>query len=44
MDTPAVQAAQEPHPIKLVVTDDLRRNRLTAFFRLALWLPQLAGN
>jgi len=39
VDTPAVQAAQEPHPIKLVVTDDLRRNRLTAFFRLLFALP-----
>ena len=27
------------HPIKLVVTDDLRRNRLTVFFRLLLAIP-----
>jgi len=29
----------EPHPIRLVVTDDLRRNRLTVFFRLLLAIP-----
>lgn len=29
-----------PHPIGLVVTDDLRRNRLTVFFRLLLAIPQ----
>jgi hypothetical protein len=28
------------HPIGLVVTDDLRRNRLTVFFRLLLAIPQ----
>jgi Domain of unknown function (DUF4389) len=28
-----------PHPIQLVVTDDLRRNRLTVFFRLLLGIP-----
>jgi len=28
-----------PHPIQLVVTDDLRRNRLTVFFRLLLAIP-----
>ena len=27
------------HPIRLVVTDDLRRNRLTVFFRLLLAIP-----
>jgi hypothetical protein len=31
----------EPHPIHLVVTDDLRRNRLTVFFRLLLAIPHL---
>lgn len=35
----APQAAR--HPIGLVVTDDLRRNRLTVFFRLLLAIPQL---
>jgi hypothetical protein len=29
----------EPHPIRLVVTDDLRRSRLTVFFRLLLAIP-----
>jgi hypothetical protein len=29
----------EPHPIRLVVTDDLRRNRVTVFFRLLLAIP-----
>jgi hypothetical protein len=29
-----------PHPIRLVVTDDLRRSRLTVFFRLLLAIPQ----
>jgi hypothetical protein len=27
------------HPIQLVVTDDLRRNRLTVFFRILLAIP-----
>ena len=27
------------HPIRLVVTDDLRRSRLTVFFRLLLAIP-----
>ena len=31
----------EPHPIRVVVTDDLRRSRLTVFFRLLLTLPHL---
>jgi hypothetical protein len=30
-----------PHPIQLVVTDDLRRNRLTVIFRLILVIPHL---
>ena len=29
------------HPVGLVVNDDLRRNRLTVFFRLLLAIPQL---
>jgi uncharacterized protein DUF4389 len=33
--------AQIRHPIRLVVTDDLRRNRLTVFFRLILAIPHL---
>jgi hypothetical protein len=35
---PATDVAS-PHPIRLVVTDDLRRNRLTVFFRLLLVIP-----
>ena len=33
--------APAPHPIHLVVTDDLRRSRLTVFFRLLLAIPHL---
>ncbi len=29
----------EPHPIRIVVEDDLRRSRLTVFFRLILAIP-----
>ena len=39
MDTPAAHAAPESHPVQLVVTDDLRRHRLTSFFRLLLAIP-----
>ena len=31
----------EPHPIRVVVTDDLRRSRLTVFFRLLLAIPHI---
>lgn len=31
----------EKHPIHLVITDDLERNRLTVFFRLLLVIPHL---
>ena len=31
----------EPHPIGLVVEDDLRRSRLTVFFRLILAIPHI---
>ncbi len=34
-------AAVEPHPVRLVVTDDLRRSRLTVAFRLVLALPNI---
>src|SRR5579871_2147726 len=33
--------ARDDHPIGLTVTDDLRRSRLTVFFRLLLALPSL---
>jgi hypothetical protein len=35
------QQVQQRHPIRLVVEDDLRRNRLTVFFRLLLAIPHL---
>jgi Domain of unknown function (DUF4389) len=38
-ELPATQPKAEIHPIDLVVTDDLRRSRLTVFFRLLLALP-----
>jgi len=39
-DLPSVVAdAPVPHPIHLVVTDDLKRSRLTVFFRLLLAIP-----
>jgi hypothetical protein len=31
----------DPHPVRLVVKDDLGRNRLTVFFRLLLAIPHL---
>lgn len=31
----------DPHPVRLVVEDDLKRNRLTVFFRLILAIPHL---
>ena len=31
----------EPHPVRLVVEDDLRRNRATVFFRIILAIPHL---
>jgi hypothetical protein len=37
---PQEQPAQQ-HPIRLVVTDDLDRSRLTVFFRLLLVIPHL---
>ncbi len=33
--------APERHPIGLIVTDDLERNRLTVFFRILLVIPHL---
>jgi hypothetical protein len=40
MTAPAIASQSEHHPIGLIVTDDLRRNRLTVFFRLLLIIPQ----
>jgi hypothetical protein len=38
LPVPAVADAPVPHPIHLVVTDDLHRNRLTVFFRHLIWV------
>jgi hypothetical protein len=35
------QSAVDDHPVRLVVTDDLQRNRLTVFFRLLLAIPHV---
>jgi Domain of unknown function (DUF4389) len=35
------QQAAQRHPIRLVVNDDLQRNRLTVFFRLILAIPHI---
>jgi len=42
-EQPTVLVTDAPvaHPIHLVVTDDLRRSRLTVFFRLLLVIPHL---
>lgn len=40
MEPPAA-VPQAQHPIRLVVNDDLQRNRLTVFFRLILAIPQI---
>src|SRR3989440_813127 len=34
-------AGSTSHPIGLIVTDDLRRSRLTVFFRLLLVIPHV---
>jgi Domain of unknown function (DUF4389) len=41
MEHAGAATTQVHHPIRLVVTDDLQRNRLTAFFRLILAIPHL---
>jgi hypothetical protein len=38
METTAASASAQ-HPVRLVVNDDLQRNRLTVFFRLILAIP-----
>jgi hypothetical protein len=40
METTAASPTAQ-HPIRLVVNDDLQRNRLTVFFRLILAIPHL---
>jgi hypothetical protein len=39
METTAATASTAQHPIRIVVSDDLQRNRLTVFFRLILAIP-----
>ncbi len=39
MDEATAATASAQHPVRLVVTDDLRRTRLTVFFRLLLAIP-----
>jgi uncharacterized protein DUF4389 len=41
METTSTASATQPHPIRLVVNDDLQRTRLTVFFRLILAIPLL---
>src|SRR3954470_15396863 len=41
METTSSASATQSHPIRLVVNDDLQRNRLTVFFRLILAIPLL---
>jgi hypothetical protein len=41
MSEAAAQGGVPHHPIGLVVTDDLRRSRLTTFFRVILAIPHL---
>jgi Domain of unknown function (DUF4389) len=38
---PVYGAPPPDHPIRISCGDDLRRSRLTVFFRLLLWLPHL---
>jgi hypothetical protein len=38
---PPTTTTQAQHPVRLVVNDDLRRNRLTTFFRPLLAIPHL---
>ena len=40
-DAMSTHAQTEPHPIGLIVADDLQRNRLTVFFRILLAIPHL---
>ena len=40
-DASVMQAGVASHPVRLVNNDDLKRNRLTVFFRLILAIPHL---
>jgi hypothetical protein len=39
METTAPTTSTAQHPVRIVVSDDLQRNRLTVFFRLILAIP-----
>jgi hypothetical protein len=39
VDAPVAYEPPPPHPVRLVVYDDLKRSRLTVFFRLILLIP-----
>ena len=39
METTAATASTAQHPVRIVVSDDLQRTRLTVFFRLILAIP-----
>lgn len=39
METTASTISTAQHPVRIVVSDDLQRNRLTVFFRLILAIP-----
>ena len=41
MEEQAPLQQRPTHPVRLVVNDDLRRNRLTVFFRLLLAIPHI---
>ena len=41
MEEAGTMTERAHHPIRLVVTDDLQRNRLTSFFRLILAIPHI---
>jgi uncharacterized protein DUF4389 len=41
VDPAATPATGVPHPVSLAIEDDLRRSRLTVFFRFLLTLPHL---
>ena len=38
---PPAAAPEKPRPVRLALSDDLRRSRLTVFFRFLLFLPHL---
>lgn len=41
MNSGVVETVHAPHPVRLIVEDDYRRNRLTVFFRILLAIPHI---